>query len=205
MAIQVASFIIPKGGNQWFILEDKYIKGGLRVCATIAERDAIDADSRKAGMLVIVQSDMKIYQMQASLTSWAEFNLGGGSPIRQTIEYATGSLAAGAVKNFPLNLGRSAVIFKLAVDTPCLVEVFSTVLRDESNPYQFHATSDHLEDDGSTLLTDGTVMKGRRFNIFANLESGNSTDIYFRITNNDTVSKNVNLTVQFLPLESTSL
>jgi hypothetical protein len=205
MAIQVSSFMIPKGGNQWYILEDKYLKGGLRVVPTITDRDAIDVDSLKAGMLVIVQADMKIYQMETSMTSWREFNLGGGSPVRQTVQFATNSLKANDAQNFPLNLGRSAVIFKLAVDTPCKVEVFSTVQRDEPNPYQFLATSDHLEDDGSTLLTDGTVMKGRRFNIFANLEEGNATDVYFRITNTDSVEKNVNLTVQFLPLESLSL
>lgn len=205
MAIQVSSFIIPKGGNQWYILEDKFLKGGLRVAATIAERDAIDVDSRKAGMLVVVQSDGKIYQLEASMVSWREFQLGGGSPVRQTIEYSTDMLPPSESKSFALNMGRSAIVFELSVDTPCIVEAFGDVSRLESNPYKFVATSDHLSDDGSTVMTDGTILRGRRYTILANLEAGNSTDIYFTITNNDTVEKNINLKVQFLPLESVSL
>ena len=75
-------------------------------------------------------------------------------------------------------------------------------MRDDSNPYKFVATSDHLEDDGSSLMTDGTVLRGRRYAILTNQEPGPSMDIYFRITNTDVVAKNVNLTVSFLPLET---
>lgn len=205
MAIQLPSFLIPRGGNKWYLLEDKYIKGGLQVAATIADRDSIDTENRKAGMLVVVQADGKIYQLESSLTSWKEFQVGGGAPVRQTVEYTTISLAPNAADYFALSLGRSALIFKLIVDTPCIVEAFGTVLRDENNPYKFVATSDHLEDDGSTLMSDGTVLRGRRYSILANTESGNATDIYFRLTNKDVVEKNINLTIQFLPLESVSL
>jgi hypothetical protein len=207
MAIQVASFVVPKGGNKWYVLEDKFIKGGLQVVATTLERDAIEVDNRKAGMLVVVQADGKLYQLETSLTSWREFAVGGGggSPVRQTVQYATDILAAAASKFFSLAMGRSALIFKLSVDTPCIVEAFSDSLRTETNPFRFVATSDHLVDDGSTLMSDGTVLRGRRYTILANLEEGNSGDIYFKITNNDATAKNINLSVQFLPIESTSL
>lgn len=205
MAIQVSSFIVPKGGNKWYVLEDKYLKGGLQVVASNAERDAIEVDNRKAGMLVVVQSNGKLYQLETSLTSWREFQVGGGSPVRQTVQYTTGVLAADASKFFALNMGRSAIVFSLSVDTPCTVEAFSDINRNESNPYKFVATSDHLKDDGSTLMSDGTVLRGRRYTILANMEDGNSGDIYFKITNSDVLEKNINLSVQFLPIESTSL
>lgn len=205
MAIQVSSFIVPRGGNKWYVLEDKYIKGGLQIADTIADRDAILEENRKAGMLVIVQTDNKIYQLEASLVSWREFNLGGGSPVRQTIEYSTDTLAPEDSKGFSLSLGRSALIFELSVDTPCVVEAFGDINRLENNPYKFVATSDHLTDDGSTVMTDGTILRGRRYTILANMEQGNSTDVYFTITNNDVIEKNINLKVQFLPLESVSL
>lgn len=205
MAIQVTSFLIPKGGNKWYVLEDKYIRGGFQVVADEAERDAIEPDNRKAGMLVMVQATNKIYQMETSLTSWREFQTGGGNPVRQTAEYSTADLNPAGSESFSLSLGRTCLILGLSVDTPCKVEAFGTAQRDESNPYVFIATSDHLEDDGSTALSDGTIYRGRRFTFLANMEDGGSTEIYFRITNTGSLSKNVNLKVQFLPLESVSL
>lgn len=201
MAIQVSSFLVPRGGNKWYVLEDKYLKGGLQLAATIEERDAILEENRKAGMLVVIQSDFKIYQLETDLISWREFKTGGASAVRQGVQFSTRELAADSSQSFALSLGRSALIYELSVDTPCRVEAHSTVLRDESNPYKFEATSDHLYDDGSSLLSDGTVLRGRRFSILANLEEGNSSDIYFRITNTDTVAKTINLKINFLPLE----
>jgi hypothetical protein len=64
MPIQVASFLIPRNNNTWYILEDKYLKGGLRVCTDVAERTAIHAASLKLGMLVLLLSDNKIYQLK---------------------------------------------------------------------------------------------------------------------------------------------
>ncbi len=201
MAIQVSSFIVPRSGNKWYVLEDKYIKGGLQIAATIEERDAILEENRKAGMLVVVQADFKIYQLETDLLSWREFKTGGASAVRQRVEFSTRELAPGESQSFPLDLGRSALIYELSVDTPCMVEAHSTVLRDESNPYKFLATSDHLYDDGSSLLSDGTVLRGRRFSILANLEEGDASDIYFRITNTDTVAKAISIKINFLPLE----
>lgn len=201
MAVQLSSFIVPKGGNTWFILEDKYLRGGLQVLANAAARDAIVPENRKASMIVITQDDNKLWQLDKDLVTWNAFSAGGGTPTRQTVKYATKTLNVNDVENFSLELGRTAVVYKLSVDTPCIVEAFETVLREDTNPYKFVATSDHLEDDGSSLMTDGTVLRGRRYTILSNQEAGNSMDIYFRITNTDVVAKNVNLTLSFLPIE----
>lgn len=205
MAIQVSSFIVPKGGNKWYVLEDKYIKGGLQVATDEAERDAIEADNRKAGMLVVVQSTGKIYQLENSLVSWREFTVGGGAAVRQTAEYFVENLAANDKTEFSLELGRSSYIFSLAVDTPCTVEVFGTSAKDETNPYKFVAVSDQLVDDGSMILPDGTKWYGRRYSTFVNMEEGNATDIYFRVTNTDSFEKNIVINIQFLPIEAISL
>lgn len=201
MAIQVTSFIVPKGGNTWYVLEDKYIKGGLQIAATTVERDAINSANRKSGMLVITSIDNKIWQMQPDLLAWKEFKVGGGSAVRQTVTFATKALIVGGQEIFDLPLGRSVLVYRLSVDTPCIVEAFESVERLETNPFKFVATSDHLQDDGSSLMTDGTVLRGRRYSILSNQEAGASATIYFRITNNDVVAKNVNLTLTFLPLE----
>ena len=202
MAVQLASFLVPKGGNSFFLLEDIYFRGGLRLVPTTAERDTLHSSTRKAGMLVITQSDNKIWQLDADLQTWKEFQVGGGSAVRQTAMHLVENIPIDGSTDFALPLGRTALIHKLSVDTPCIVEAFETPMRDDSNPYKFVATSDHLEDDGSSLMTDGTVLRGRRYAILTNQEPGPSMDIYFRITNTDVVAKNVNLTVSFLPLET---
>lgn len=206
MAVQLSSFLVPKGGNKWYILEDRYLLGGLQVVADEAERDAIEVDNRKAGMIVVVQTTGKMYQLENSMVSWREFQVGGAAGnTRQKAEYLIENLAANDSTEFSLDLGRTALIIQLEVDTPCTIEAFGTSAKDETNPYKFVAVSDHLADDGSTILPDGSVWHGRRYSTFVNLEDGNATDIYFRVKNTDSFEKNIVLTVQFIPLESLTL
>lgn len=78
MPIQVASFLIPRNNQTWYILEDKYLKGGLRICADVVERNAIHASSLKKGMLVLLLTDNKLYQlMNLSPRVWEEFKPSG--------------------------------------------------------------------------------------------------------------------------------
>ena len=53
--------------------EARYGKGGYRTVATLAERDAIPAPRREAGMLVFVTADEKTYQLGGDLSTWSEF------------------------------------------------------------------------------------------------------------------------------------
>ncbi len=73
MPIQLSSFLIPAGGNSNFLLEDKYVRGGMRVVADVTARDAINGTCKKAGMLVWTQSEGKLWQLQSNLTTYAEF------------------------------------------------------------------------------------------------------------------------------------
>lgn len=216
MAIQVSSFLVPKNGNQWFILEDKYIKGGLQVAATLAERDAIPDTNRKAGMLVVVQADGKVWSLLDNLLDWKEFKVGGsGAGQRQTIVQNVVGVASQDHADFELPLGAAALIYSLRVSTVCQVEAFETAARSDTNPFRFVATSDHLADDGSTLMSDGTILRGRRYTILTNQDTPPGQSIYFRITNLDALAppaqgpelptpatRDFQLTISFLPLES---
>lgn len=74
MPIQVASFLIPRNGQSWYILEDKYLKGGLRICADVTERTAIHPASLKQGMLVLLLADNKLYQLtDVANVVWVEY------------------------------------------------------------------------------------------------------------------------------------
>ncbi len=215
MAIQVASFIIPKNGNLWYILDDKFIRGGLHVVPTIEDRDAIPDTNRKQGMLAIVQTDGKVWSLQEDMLAWKEFKVGGSNAVRMSVQKTIIGIAAQERADFTISLGGTAIIYSLDVSDVCQVEAFETAARAELNPYRFVATSDHLKDDGQTLMTDGTILRGRRYHILTNQETEPSADIYFRITNLDALpappvsgedivapsTKDITLTISFLSIE----
>lgn len=73
MPVQLASFLIPRNSNTWYLVEDKFVKGGLQVLLNHAARDSINPLNLKAGQLVITQNDNRVWQLQADMVSWTEF------------------------------------------------------------------------------------------------------------------------------------
>jgi hypothetical protein len=59
--------------------EARYGKGGYRSVADTAERDAIPALRREAGMLVCVLTDGKVWKLGDNLTTWSEFKSGAST------------------------------------------------------------------------------------------------------------------------------
>ena len=55
--------------------EARYGKGGYRSVADQAERDAIPALRREAGMLVLTLSDGVMWRLNANLNTWTDNNL----------------------------------------------------------------------------------------------------------------------------------
>lgn len=67
MPVQIASNIIPKNGAKWYVVEDIYVKGGLRVVPDAATRDSLYLDSTakfclKSGQLLVTADDNKLWQ-----------------------------------------------------------------------------------------------------------------------------------------------
>jgi hypothetical protein len=88
IGIPLIAEIGPKNGGSFAMLDDTYIRGGLRVVATLQDRDAITPDRRKEGMLVLVVGDSNnLYMLTADLTTWilAPIGSGGGTPSLETI------------------------------------------------------------------------------------------------------------------------
>lgn len=73
MPVQVTSFLVPRNGNQWYLIEDKYLKGGVRVVADAVERSAIHPSSLKNGMVVIQIDDNLMYQLGPDLLTWTQY------------------------------------------------------------------------------------------------------------------------------------
>ena len=71
MPIQVSSALLPKNGAKWHVVEDIYIKGGLRVVADAAARDLMYTDvalklALKVGALVVTADNSKVWQYQGA-------------------------------------------------------------------------------------------------------------------------------------------
>lgn len=77
MPIDIPDLMQPIG-NRYPIIEDTSILGGFRSVLNTTARDAIPANSRKAGMLVFCRTEVKLWQLDAGLTTWTEFSTGGG-------------------------------------------------------------------------------------------------------------------------------
>lgn len=205
MPIPVASFLVPRGDNTFFILEDKYLRGGLQIAANAEERDAIIEMNRKPLMLVITEDDEKIWQLEKDLVTWREFNVGGGGDgagPRQTVTHTVNPVPAMSYADFELSLGNTVIVHRLSVSAPCIVEVHSTPERIDTNQFRFIATEDHLEDDGSAELADGTIVRNRRFHIWSNLEDQPSGNVFFRLLNPTEEEIAVTVTILFKPVEA---
>lgn len=63
MAIQIASNLESAGGSDFFLLEDAFIKGGIQVVSTVAERDAIPLSNLKLGSLILCLDSNTIWQV----------------------------------------------------------------------------------------------------------------------------------------------
>lgn len=204
MPIQLASNIVPRNSNTWYLLEDVYLKGGFQVRANTADRDSIDPLNLKAGMLCLTQDTKTLWILGDDLVTWTVFSAGGSSSTdfkRQVVVQDLGTMSPSAVQQFSLQLGKTAMILVLAVTYPVLVEAFSTPARNDTNPYRFLATADHLADDGSMVLSDGSIINLRRYAVFANMETPATNNIYFQVTNQSVTSAPVALTITFLPIE----
>lgn len=204
MPIPVASFFLPRGTNTYFLLEDKYVRGGLQIAENAAARDSIIEMNRKPFMIVITEDDGLMWQLDRDLVTWNEFKMGGGDGDggpRQTIVHTVPEIAPYSYAEFELPLGNTAIVYRLSVSAACTVEAHSTPEMADSNPFRFIATAEYLQDDGSTELADGTIVRNRRYHLLANLEEEPSGNIYFRILNTSEEAISVELTCMFKPIE----
>jgi hypothetical protein len=127
-----------------------------------------------------------------------------GNRVRKAFELKTLLLAPNASESFVIDSGSSAIVQRLEVSGPCVVEVFGTETRNpiiDKTPYEFVAVAGHLVDDGSTTLRDGTVIKSRQYSIFVNLETPIRPQVYGKITNSQAVAASITIKLMYLTVE----
>ncbi len=78
MPVSMISFLTPVSPSLPYLVEDIYLRGGMRVVADLVARDKIHPGARKPGMLVWVTAESKLYQLKADNRTWEVASLGGG-------------------------------------------------------------------------------------------------------------------------------
>lgn len=209
MPINISSFLLPRQGSKYFLLEDIYLRGGFQVHLDHEARDAIPETSRKFGMLVFTQDDKKLWQLDEDMVTWAEFKVGGDDggegedpKPRQTVEHTIAEIPPQSYGDFSLPMGNGVIVYALRVSAPCQLEVHETKERIDGNPYRFIATEEQLYDDGTSVMEDGTIVRNRRYSIWANMDAEPNGDIHFRILNPSDDMTTVTVYITFKPFEA---
>ncbi|MDW9491680.1 hypothetical protein [Sinorhizobium meliloti] len=112
--VKVTGFISPTDdGDEYPVIDPVYGIGGLREVPDLTARDAIPELRRRAGMLVVTQSDLKTWQLQGDLATWTEYNTGGGSSSPTNFEIEL-SLTGGVLEGEMLSTYAATVQFLLS-------------------------------------------------------------------------------------------
>lgn len=135
--------------------------------------------------------------------AWAA--AGSTGPVRTTASVTTGSIAAGATSNVTIDLSKSTTILKIATDYPAWVRIYVTAAArtaDSARPSTSYpvAGAGVVADTITTASSLGVWQDPT--SVFANNDSPVTATAYVLITNQDTVSRAITLTVTHLPLES---
>lgn len=133
-------------------------------------------------------------------TFWGPGNPEGAIRRKKFEQTYTGLLGYGHI-DIELELGISSVVYGLTVSRPVKIEIFGDPSRGEPNPYTFVATPDHLTDDGTVVLNDGSSYQSRQYSIFANFEEPPKPKVYGRISslNAFLASDPITLTIYYFP------
>lgn len=76
MPVMMSSFLLPLSPAIPFLVEDTYVKGGLRVTSTFEDLAKVLPFARKEGMLAYVITDKKFYQLAPDKVTWGEWKVG---------------------------------------------------------------------------------------------------------------------------------
>lgn len=135
--------------------------------------------------------------------AWEPNSASGSVGVRSTVTKTDiPSLIVGESNNFTLAMSRSCMLIDVEVNSPDLmVQCFSTVARDDVNPYTFISDTGRLSDVGISELQDESLQYNRRYAFAVNRETPTTTDLYWTITNQGSVSITPVITITYLPLE----
>lgn len=96
--------------------------------------------------------------------------------------------------------GASLLMFNVSTDKPNVeINLHGSSLYNDPNPFTFISSVAKLSDDGQTVSEDGTVIRHRRFSIYANF--ANEKQMFIEIKNEGASAMDIGVAFDVLPLE----
>lgn len=134
---------------------------------------------------------------------WRATEANPGVGIRDTISHtAPYAIAPGVHYDFSMMMGRTNLIIEVRTDVPQIeIQAFGDASYGERNPYTFKSRPDQLYDDGTRLMSDGSIQYSRRFSFVANTEDPVSEVIYWRFTNHSNMPVVPTVTITYTAIE----
>lgn len=134
---------------------------------------------------------------------WKPLDGNPGAGIRDTVSHtAPYAIGAGVSYDFTLFMGRTNLIIEVRVDVPQVqIEAYGDSSYGENNPYTFKSRPDQLFDDGTRLMSDGSIQYSRRFSFIANVEEPVNEVIYWRIINHSNLPVTPTVTITYTAIE----
>tara|TARA_B100000700_G_scaffold88627_1_gene99889 strand:+ start:9172 stop:9966 length:795 start_codon:yes stop_codon:yes gene_type:complete len=134
---------------------------------------------------------------------WDPMSANPGQGIRSTVSKTVPeALGPSESFDFSMMMGRTNILLNVEIDVPQVqVEAYGDPSYGESNPYTFKSRPGQLFDDGSRLLSDGSIQFTRRYGFAANTEDPVSETIYWRITNFGNLPVTPTVTITYTAIE----
>jgi hypothetical protein len=172
----VSAMVVPFDTQDIYATHnDKYGRGGFRVCDTIVDRDSITTPRRKAGMWVKVIETNKIYSLDANETTWTEVTFSGGGSGSNAI--ATRSALGQVIVGNGLSVTSAGVI---SVDTSVNSISRSTVPPGSILDVDLVSKDNVIAIKWSITIVDPIVKQAHSFEVSAN--HADSGDIYYLVS-----------------------
>ncbi len=145
-------------------------------------------EGAEPGASLVLDAEKKpVWGDAATSTERAEFTVNVGTVIESGTGEATLELPSGTV-----------MLQRVAVSHPDLVlELHNSPDRDDVNPFVFESSVLQLEDNGTTMLEDGELVKHRRYGFYVAREK----TMYIKVTNKAPESAEVVISFTLLPME----
>jgi hypothetical protein len=147
-----------------------------------------------------------VFQIATTALANSKLALAGGGFAPVTVPLVTGAIVAGDSFVGSVQMARSFQLLSLTADTQCEIRIYGTALaqsfdnaRAADDPVPAEITSDIIS---SVSLDTAPFAWGFQNRIGANQDTPQAKTIYVSVFNTDVDVANINISISYLPLES---
>jgi hypothetical protein len=189
MSIEIISRIVPKNGQSFAVLEDKYLHGGFQVVATLT---SVPMDSRKEGMIVYAEDVEKYYKLYGGLddVNWAEISLDPPDTYTHVYQGTIASSSDGYLTSLDPFLSETNDVYSVEIAVTIASTstdlaanfVYKMLCRDQSGAIVIDSTNEIASYDALSQFTVNFVTTGIDQELSIQLVNGSVEEVAAKAT-----------------------